>query len=185
MEDSKIIDLFFERSEQAIDELSKKYGKVCRKVALNILNNTLDAEECVNDAYIGAWNSIPPQSPNPLSAYVCRIVRNLSIKKYHSNTAIKRNSYYDLALNELEECIASKDSVETEWDARELAKIIDSFLDALDKENRVMFMRRYWFSDSLSEIALMFGITEHNAAVRLSRIRMKMRKYLMKEGVSL
>jgi DNA-directed RNA polymerase specialized sigma24 family protein len=98
--DSEIIDLFNERSEKAIMELSKKYGSVCRKVARNILNNDLDAEECVNDAFLGAWNTIPPQNPNPLLTYICRIVRNLSIKKYHANTAIKRNSFYDAALDE-------------------------------------------------------------------------------------
>ena len=101
MEDSQIINLFIERSEQAIVELSNKYGRVCKKVSLNILNNPLDAEECVNDAYLGAWNGIPPQKLNPLLSYICRIVRNLSIKKYHANTATKRNSYYDVALYSL------------------------------------------------------------------------------------
>jgi RNA polymerase sigma-70 factor (ECF subfamily) len=185
MDDSQIIDLFFERSEQAINELSKKYGRVCKKVSQNILNNMLDAEECVNDAYLGTWNSIPPQRPNPLLTYVCRIVRNLSIKKYHANTAAKRNSYYDVALEELEDCLPSLDTADKELDARELAKIIDAFLDTLDRDNRVMFVRRYWFSDPLSEIAKMFGITEHNVSVRLSRIRAKMKKYLEEEGVSL
>lgn len=88
MNDSEIIDLFYMRSEQAIIELSVKYGNVCNKVAKNILNNILDAEECVNDAYLGAWNTIPPQNPNPLLTYICRIVRNLSIKKYHANTSV-------------------------------------------------------------------------------------------------
>ena len=101
LDDRKIIELFFERSEQAIIELSKKYGSVCSKVAFNILNNTQDTEECVNDAYLGTWNTIPPQNPNPLLSYVCRIVRNLAIKKYHTNTAAKRNSIYDVALDEL------------------------------------------------------------------------------------
>ena len=100
MDDSKIIELFYERSEQAIIELSKKYGTVCTKVAKNILNDVRDTEECVNDAYLGAWNTIPPQRPNPLLSYVCRIVRNLAIKKYHANTAVKRNSIYDVALDE-------------------------------------------------------------------------------------
>lgn len=102
MDDSKIIELFYERSEQAIIELSKKYGTVCTKIAFNILNNTQDTEECVNDAYLGTWNTIPPQNPNPLLSYVCRIVQNLAIKKYHTNTAAKRNSIYDVALDELE-----------------------------------------------------------------------------------
>jgi RNA polymerase sigma-70 factor (ECF subfamily) len=185
MDDSQIIDLFFERSEQAIIELSNKYGKVCSKVSLNILNNKLDAEECINDAYLSVWNNIPPQNPSPLLTYVCRIVRNLSIKKYHKNTAFKRNSYYDIAFEELEDCIPSLNSIDRDYNAKELAKIIDDFLDTLDKDNRVMFVRRYWFSDSLSELSKMFEITEHNASVRLSRIRGRMKKYLIKRGVIL
>ena len=122
MDDRKIIELFFKRSEQAIMELSNKYGAVCTKVAFNILNNKQDTEECVNDAYLRAWNTIPPQNPNPLISYICRIVRNLAIKKYHSNTALKRNSIYDVALDELENCFPSAVSAETELDAKELAE---------------------------------------------------------------
>ena len=143
MDDSKIIDLFYARSEQAIMELSTKYGAVCSKVAKNILNNSHDAEECVNDAYLGAWNTIPPQNPNPLLTYICRIVRNLSIMKYHANTAIKRNSFYDAALDELEDCLASSETVEDKLTAKELSATLDQFLDTLDRENRVMFVRRY------------------------------------------
>lgn len=182
MDDREIINLFFERSEQAIIELSKKYGSACRKISQNILNNALDAEECVNDAYLGAWNSIPPKEPNPLLTYICRIVRNLSIKKYHSNTALKRNSYYDIALDELEDCIGDSNTVESDCSARELAKMIDLFLDTLDKDSRIMFVRRYWFSDPLSEIAAMFNTSNHNASARLFRIRKKLRKYLEEEG---
>ena len=108
IEDEKIIQLFFERSEQAIKELDLKYGKVCHKVSYNILHNRQDAEECVNDAYLGTWNAIPPQRPNPLLTFLCKIVRNLSIMRHHSNTAIKRNSTYDVALEELEGCLASE-----------------------------------------------------------------------------
>ncbi|HEX2985350.1 MAG TPA: sigma-70 family RNA polymerase sigma factor [Caproiciproducens sp.] len=181
MDDREIINLFFERSERAITELSKKYGGICREISQNILNNSFDAEECVNDAYLGAWNSIPPQEPNPLKTYICRIVRNLSIKKYHTNTAMKRNSYYDIALDELEDCISDSDTVEEDFTAHELAKTINCFLSTLDKNSRIMFVRRYWFSDSLSEIAAMFNITSHNASVRLLRIRKKLHHYLEKE----
>ena len=107
IDDRKIIALFFERNEQAIKELSEKYGAVFTKVAYNILNNRQDAEECINEAYLAAWNTIPPHNPNPLLSYVCRIVRNLAIKKYHANTAAKRNSIYDAALDELENCFPS------------------------------------------------------------------------------
>jgi RNA polymerase sigma-70 factor (ECF subfamily) len=180
--DSEIIDLFNERSNQAIIELSKKYGSVCRKVARNILNNDLDAEECVNDAFLGAWNTIPPQNPNPLLTYICRIVRNLSIKKYHANTAIKRNSFYDAALDELEECLAAAANVETQLAAKELTLLLDSFLDTLDKENRMMFVRRYWYSDSIPDIAARFQISSNNVTVRLFRTRKKLQSYLRKAG---
>ena len=121
VDDSKIIDLFYERSDQAIIELSQKYGFVCTKVANNILNDVRDTEECVNDAYLGAWNTIPPQNPNPLLRYVCHIVRNFAIKKYHANTAAKRNSVYDVALDELENCFPSSASVEDAFHAKEVA----------------------------------------------------------------
>lgn len=185
MDDSKIIELFFERSEQAIIELSNKYGPICTRVAANILNNREDAEECVNDAYLGAWNTIPPQKPNPLLSYVCRIVRNLAIKKYHSNSAMKRNSIYDVVLDELENCFPASNSVEDEFNAKEIAHIIDDFLETLNRENRVMFVRRYWHSDSIATIAESFHTSRHNVSVRLSRTREKLRKHLIKKGVSL
>ena len=185
LDDSKIIELFYERSEQAIIEISKKYGSICTKVANNILNNIRDTEECVNDAYLGAWNTIPPQKPNPLLSYVCRIVRNVAVNKYHANTAAKRNSIYDVALDELENCFPASNSVEDEFNANEAARIIDEFLETLDKENRIIFVRRYWHSDSIADIAKLFHASNHNISVRLSRTREKLRKHLIKKGVSL
>lgn len=182
MEDNEIIELFYARSEQAIAELSKKYGAVCRKIAGNILNSSLDVEECVNDAYLAAWNTIPPQSPNPLKTYICRIVRNVSTSKYHANTALKRNSLYDTALDELEDCLAAPAAVEEVISAQELSRLLDSFLAALDRDSRVLFVRRYWYSDSLSDAAARLHISSNHAAVRLSRIRSKLKKYLEKEG---
>ena len=182
MNDSEIIDLFYMRSERAIMELAAKYGNVCNKVAKNILNNILDAEECVNDAYLGAWNTIPPQNPNPLLTYICRIVRNLSIKKYHANTSVKRNSFYDAALDELGECVSSSESVEAEISAKELTRQIDYFLDTLDAESRILFVRRYWYAYSISELAKQIGLKSNTVSVRLSRIRDKLRDYLKGEG---
>ena len=184
MDDQKIIELFYERSEQAITELSKKYGSLCEKIADNILNNHLDAEECVNDAYLAVWNTIPPQNPDSLVSYVCRIVRNQAIKKYHENTALKRNSIYDTSLDELEEVLPSSASVEGELEAKEVSAMIDRFLETLDKQSRTMFIRRYWYSDSIEEIALSFKTSKHYISVRLSRIRKALKKYLVKEGVS-
>ena len=182
LDDREIITLFFERSEQAIAELSVKYGAVYSTIAKNILNNPLDAEECVNDAYLGVWNTIPPNNPNPLLAYVCRIVRNLSIAKYHKNTALKRNSIYDAALDELEECLASERNVEEEISAKELSCLIDHFFFFFYQGNRVLFVRRYWYSDSITDIAMRMKLSENNVYVRLSRIRGKLKLYLKKEG---
>ncbi len=183
IEDEKIVDLFFKRSEQAIWELDSKYGKFCRRLSYNIVNNRQDAEECVNDAYLGAWNAIPPEKPDPLLTYLCRIVRNISLKMYHRKEAAKRSSTYTIAMEEIEACIAAPNMVETEFEARELARIIESFLDTLTAENRVIFMRRYWFSDSCKDIAEFVGLSEKNITVRLTRIRKKMKKYLIEKGV--
>lgn len=185
MDDSKIIELFFERSEQAIIELSKKYNPLCKKIANNILNNSLDTEECVNDAYLVVWNTVPPQNPNPLNAYICKIVRNLAIKKYHNNTAIKRNSYYDVSLDELENCLSNLNTLEDEHSLKILSKEIDSFLDNLTKENRVIFVRRYWFADSISDIAEKVSISEHNISARLFRLRENLKKHLRKAGYNI
>ena len=185
MEDEKIIELFFARSETAIRELDSKYGKVCYSISYNILNNNLDAEECVNDAYLGTWNAIPPQKPNPLLAFVCKIVRNISIMRYRANTAMKRNSSYDIAMSEIEQCVVSPENVEKTLEAKALARIIEKYLDTLTEENRVIFMRRYWFSDSYTEIANLTGLSEKNISVRLTRIRKNLRDHLVKEGVLL
>lgn len=182
MDDNKIIALFFERSEQAIEALSDKYGILCSQIAWNILNNRQDAEECVNDAYLGAWNTIPPQRPNPLKAYIIRIVRNLAIAKYHANTAQKRNSHYDTALEELAYCLSSPDTVETALSAKELPHLLDRFLDGLDAKARVMFVRRYWYAESVADIAQKFHMRPNSVSVQLLRTREKLRKFLVKEG---
>ena len=185
LDDNRIIELFFERSEQAIIELASKYGPICSRVAENILNNRSDSEECVNDAYLGVWNTVPPQRPDPLLSYVCRIVRNLAIKKYHENTAQKRNSIYDVALDEIAGCFPSSLSVEDEIEAKEAAEIINDFLDTLDPKSRIMFIRRYFYSDSIADLAELFSTSRHYISVRLSRIRKALKKHLIKEGVSL
>lgn len=185
MEDSKIIELFFARAEQAIKELSTKYGTACNGIARNILKNELDAEECVNDTYLAAWNTIPPQKPDPLRAYIFRIARNIAITRYHANTSTKRNSHYDIALEELESCLAAANTVEEELAASELSKQIDRFLATLDEESQMLFVRRYWYSDKISDIAERFHTSSNNVSVRLSRIRSKLKLYLQKEGYGL
>jgi RNA polymerase sigma factor (sigma-70 family) len=182
-DDEKIIELFFERSEQAIRELDIKYGKICHNFSYNILNSRQDAEECVNDAYLGAWNAIPPARPNPLLSYIIKIVRNVSLKVYWRKKAAKRSGHYTIALQEIEGCIADKKTVEDEIESRELAHIIEEFLDTLTLENRVIFMRRYWFADSCKDIAEFVGLSEKNISVRLTRIREKMKQYLIEREV--
>lgn len=181
--DEKIIELFFARSEQAIRELDIKYGKVFHKLSYRIVNNEQDAEECVNDAYLGAWNAIPPARPDPLQAYVCKIVRNLSLKLYYRKNTAKRGSVYEVAMEELENYLSVPNTVEAEIEAGELAHIIESFLDTLTVENRVIFMRRYAYLDTYSDIAVRMGLSEKNVSVRLTRIRRKMKQYLMERGV--
>lgn len=184
MEDQQIIRLFFERSEQAIAELSRKYGALCFQIADNILDDPQDAEECVNDAWLGAWNSIPPRSPDPLRAYICRIVRNLSLKKLRANSALKRSGRFEVSLSELEDCIPTH-SLDEQLAAGELSAQINAFLAALRRDDRVMFVRRYWFAQPLSEIADAFGTTENNVSVRLGRIRRKLHTYLERKEVTL
>ena len=179
----KIIEMFFERSEQAIRELDIKYGKICHNLSYNIVNNRQDAEECVNDAYLGAWNAIPPVRPNPLLSYIVKIVRNISLKIYWRKEAAKRSGHYKIALEEIEGYIAGPKTVEDEIEARELARIIGEFLDTLTVENRVIFLRRYWFADSYKDIAELMGLTEKSISVRLTRIREKMKQYLMEREV--
>lgn len=183
LQDQEIIELFFDRSEQAIAELDRKYGKACRSVSFHILNSRQDAEECVNDAYLGVWNAIPPARPDPLFAFVCKIVRNLSLKAYHRKTAAKRNSVYEVAMEEIRDCLSPADSAEAELEARELARLIDRFLQSLSPENRVIFMRRYAYIDTYADIAKRVGLSEKNVSVRLTRIRRKMKDYLTEKGV--
>ena len=183
IDDEKIIEMFFEWSEQGIRELDMKYGAICHNLAYNIVNNRQDAEECVNDAYLGAWNAIPPTRPNPLLSYIVKIVRNISLKIYWRKEAAKRSGHYKVALEEVESYIADQKTVEDEIEARELARIIEDFLDTLTLENRVIFMRRYWFADSYKDIAEFVGLSEKNISVRLTRIREKMKQYLIEREV--
>lgn len=185
MEDGEIIALFHARSERAIAELAAKYGGVCRAVAENILHDRQDAEECLNDAYLGVWNTVPPRRPEALLPYVCRITRNQALTRYHARTAQKRSSRYELALDELAECLAAPETAEGALDAAELSRAIDRFLDTLARAERVLFVRRYWYADSLADLAERFGISRNHAAVRLGRTRKKLRDYLTKEGYTL
>lgn len=183
MQDERIIGLFFARSEEAISALDLKYGKLCRQISGNILADPAEAEECVNDAYFGVWNAIPPQRPKQLGSFVLRIVRNLSLKRYRRNRARKRDSSHDATYEELQSCLASSQTVEQALEAKELTNTLEQFLDTLSRENRVIFLRRYWFSDSYETIAALTGLSEKTVSVRLVRTREKLRKFLTEQGV--
>ena len=178
MEDRLIIKLFFQRSETAIGELAQKYGNLCKTISINIVKNKEDAEECVNDTWLAVWNTIPPETPNPLQAYVCRITRNLSLKKYYSNTAQKRNKFYDVSLEEIAECLESGRNVEEEILVKELEEEINRFLGSLKKKERVLFVLRYWYCFTPDEIGVKMHMTANAVTVHLYRIREKLQKYL-------
>ncbi len=181
MDDSQIISLLFDRNDKALGIVADKYGPLLYRLSDNILHCREDSVECVNDTYLAVWNSIPPQKPNPLVAFICRITRNLSLKRLREKTAQKRNAQ-TLPIHELEFALADR-SFEQSIDARELAKKLDRFLDTLDTESRVVFMKRYWFCDEINEIATAVNLSEGNIYQKLSRTRKQLRTYLEKEGV--
>lgn len=183
MDDNRIIELFFQRSEKAIVELSTKYGAISMGIAYNILGNFEDAEECVNDSYLGVWNAVPPKEPNPLLAFLLRIVRNISINRCTYNSRQKRKNQYYECIDELDYCIASNETVESQLEATELTKNIEEFLDTLNKTNRLIFIRRYWYVDSYESISKLTGMRENSIRTRLSRIRKELKKYLQERGV--
>ena len=186
MDDAKIVQLYWDRSEQAIPATADKYDSYCTSIANNVLGNREDAEECVNDTYMNAWNSMPPRRPNILSTFLGKITRNLSIKRYRRNTADKRGSgQATVVLDEIAEFVSDTDSVEKEIDHRELVKAIDSFLDRLPTDKRSIFVCRYWYFDSVSDIANRFGMTENNVSVTLNRLRLKLHNYLLERGFEL
>lgn len=184
MDDRHILRLLLSRAEQAIEALASSYGKRLYGIAMNILGSSRDAEECVNDTYLALWNAIPPEEPDPLCAYAYRVGRNTALKRLRSNTAQLRNSAYDLSLEELAGCIPDN-SLWEQLEARELGRMLDRFLDTLSKENRTVFLRRYWFGDSVKDIARSLGLKEATVSARLSRTRAALRHYLNKEGYSL
>lgn len=185
MEDREIIALFQKRSQQAILSLQEKYGNMCLRVAESILKDSHDAEECVNDAWLAVWDTVPPQNPEPLISYVCRITRNLALKKYRYNTAQKRNSFYDVSLSELEDCVPAASQGPEACTEEDLTGIIEEFLDSLNQESRVLFVKRYWYSESVKSIAKELGMTQNHAAVKLKRIRGRLKSYLEERGVML
>lgn len=186
MEDKDIIRLYLERSDKAITETALKYGTLLSGIAYGILRSREDAEECVNDTYMRAWNSIPPNEPQRLSAFLGRITRNLSLNRYEQMTAQKRGGgSMELALEELEECVPSPENVQNEAEGAELALLINSFLKRLGRESRIIFMRRYWYFCTVSEIAEDMHIGESKVKMSLHRTRKKLKQFLEKKGVAI
>ena len=185
MEDDKIVELYWDRDEAAITATSDKYGVYCLSISQNILGNREDAQECVNDTYLKAWNTIPPHRPAMLSTFLGKITRNLSFDRYKACRRDKRGgSQTALVLDELGEIIADKRS-DDEFDRKELLESINAFLSSLPPDKRKMFVCRYWYAYSISEIAKRFGMAENNVSVSLNRTRQKLRNYLKERGFDL
>lgn len=186
MEDSKIVQLYWDRSQDAIAQTAKKYGKYCAAIARNILGNREDTEECVNDTYMNAWNSMPDHRPSELSTYLGKITRNLAFNRYKKEHAGKRGgTEIPVILDELGECICGKENIEKELEYKELVNMINAFLATLPIKKRNIFVCRYWYSDSVSDIARRFDMKENAVSMVLSRLRMKLRDYLMERGVEI
>lgn len=183
MDDKEIITLFNQKSGDAITETDKKYGAYCYSIAENICRDSRDAEECVNDAYLAVWNSIPPQDPASLKLFLARIVRNLAFNRYNESRAEKRGGgEVALVLDELAECLESRDNVESELDRRALGDLMRGFVKELPKKERQIFVRRYFYTEPLTDIAKLCGMTENSVSVTLHRTRKKLKELLKKEG---
>lgn len=186
MEDNRIIELYMERSEKAIEETAKKYGRYCHYISFGILGSDEDAKECVNDTYLRTWNAIPPARPNLLKTFLGKIVRNLSLNRYEKMTAEKRGGgQVPLVLSELEECIPAGNDTEQIVTDLVLKNVLNEFLKNLPQDTRRLFVRRYFYLSPVREIASDFQMSENQVTVRLFRTRKKLRVLLEKEGITL
>lgn len=183
MDDERIVQLYWDRNEAAISESARKYGAYCTSIAHNILSGMADVEECVNDTWLHAWNAMPPHRPSVLSVFLGKITRNLSFDRYRRLHREKRGgNNADAALDELAECVSGADDAERRWEAKELKEEIDRFLSSLSEDKRTMFILRYWYVDSIAEIAKRMGRSENNVSVTLSRIRGRLKAHLIERG---
>ena len=186
MEDIQIVDLYWARSEAAITETAEKYGRYCYSIAYGVLHDDGDSEECVNDTWMCAWGAMPDQRPSKLSAFLGRITRNLSLKRWERNTAKKRGSgQVTVALDELRDCIPIDGDADRIADDIALTDTLNRFLASLDTDKRKIFMRRYWYFSPIAEIATDYGISESRVKMTLLRCRKELKNHLEKEGVEL
>lgn len=186
MDDAKIVQLFLDRNEQAIPETARKYGNYCTSIAQNILGNREDAEECVNDTYLNTWNAIPPHRPKVLSTFLGKLVRNLAFNRYKYTHAEKRGGG-ELAevLEELSSCVSCRDDVEATYEYKELVTAINNFLRTLPAKKRHIFVCRYWYTDSISDISARFAMSAPAVSMTLNRLRSKLHNYLIERGYEL
>lgn len=185
MDDSKIIELYFSRDEGAVEETQKKYGELILSIAKNITGKEEDAEECENDTYLKIWNSIPPEKPQYFRAYIGKIARNCALSLYRKNKSAKRDCGAYLLLSELEECLSSSESTEADFDARVTGEIISSWLYTLKEKERAVFIKRYYYGESVRNISLIWGETPERTASILYSLRQKLKKELERKGVVL
>ncbi len=181
MEDQQIIALYMARDEQAIVETDQKYGAFCHRIARNLLSLREDAEECVNDTYLATWNQVPPQQPRSFPAFLGRIVRNLSISRFRKCRAQKRYDGLEVMLSELDDCVPARGGVEQILEQKQLTREIGRWLDGLDQDDRVVFMRRYWYGDGVRNLAKEWRCTSNQMAQRMLRLRKNLQKTLEME----
>lgn len=181
MDDNIIIELFFLRSEQAIEELRRKYGRLCAQIAREILHNEQDAEETVSSSYLKMWNAIPPKRPQSLCGYLCRIVRNTALNTAQTN----RSRHCDCAMGELDEIIPDSGSAERAYNSTQAARYINEYLNSAEKKSRMIFVMRYYYNQSVRQIALSLSMSENAVKTRLSRTRAELRAVLEERGVEL
>lgn len=185
MKDEDIIELFFERSERAISETKLKYGSFLKGMAKHILRDYSDIEECENDTYLGAWNTIPPKRPQNLKSYMAKLIRNQSLKKYAYNNAIKRNKNVTVSFDELEDCLSSKKNIGLQYSDDMLSECINSFLESLNLKTRKVFLLRYWYYMTIKEIMQECNMSKSNVETTLFRTRRRLKEFIEERGIAL
>ena len=181
MDDAMIVQLLWQRLERGITEMTRKFGKRLYRTAMNILGRHEDAEESVSDTYLAVWNAVPPRKPDPLAGFVYQTGRHIALDKLRHLTAEKRDCRYDVSIDELAGCIPAG-ALEEQVEARELGRAVNAFLGGLKPDNRAIFLRRYWYGDNVRDIARDFEMRPNSVTVRLGRLRMQLREFLIKEG---
>ncbi len=186
MEDNQIISLLFQRTQAALDEISRKYSRLYRRILGEILADESDIEECANDVLLAVWDSIPPNDPENLSAYICKLARRIGIDKLRYQTRQKRHTGYTVALSELQDCLPdTAAALHTDEESRHLRSVLSDFVRKLDPETRVLFIRRYIWLESTASLASRFALSENHIAVKLYRARKKLKKHMEKEGIQI